>query len=676
VVSDPSGYTVGLALRTTLANGFVQVGEALNQVGGGASLRDLGVRPGRKYTYRIYSVDIFGNKSERPREVSLFVPDRSVRLTDLRKPNMLVEVDARTGKTKVTFSCDDPRIVMLFLSRRDFTIGQHAFAPPGQVSDQSLGLVLPGRNRTQFEGEVYRGDGAWDGSFFNTRVEETFIDQTVQLDHSYQYQLYGVDVFGNRTPYEISERVLVVRRPLVEEPVGLRASVEGSTSGRIAGVRLSWRNGNLDIGAEDLLGSVEDREDSSVRTLYQVERRAIDEDSWERFPMVSDESIFDPVAGSVPAPPYRPAFLDLERTYVYRVQAFQTGGFVSNFCHPVEVFVGLPVIPPVNFRALPSDPKSRPFHVMLNWDTDRRSGTVDRWEIERVAVNNEAAARIDSRDVRSLIGLPFRPFRTVYRESSRFRSRTLDDKIPLTAGKTITGMHHFLDSDVKFGNTYYYRIRSVSPRGEVSSWVARAARVVDKSFERKKSSLLSNVEKESLIRTIAPVTVKDSVLASPIEKLESSLSLISNFAKPEVSSTSPVVPIVELAPALSDVTAPFVAPSPTIEVALPPGVGEGEATTSLQDLDFTAISQSEPEPIASAVLTPTQLTSIQLTAISPSLSTLEGATVATKPPTLSTAVLDSGGLVIGSTIPVTSLQVAKTSTPTLSLTSLMTSYLK
>jgi hypothetical protein len=184
---------------------------------------------------------------------------------------------------------------------------------------------------------------------------------------------------------------------------------------------------------------------------------------------------------------------------------------------PVEIFVGLPVFAPANFRLKTPDPKIRPFYIMLNWDTPLGSGIVDRWEIERVVVNNLAAAKINIKNPNDFLSLGFAPFRMVYRESSRFRSLVVDSPtidsrykiagkspVPRKDGQTITGQHHFMDGEVIFGNSYFYRIRAVDTNSVVSDWTYKGMKLTEEIFEKKVAVFVSQPEMAKAVIKTAP----------------------------------------------------------------------------------------------------------------------------------------------------------------------------
>jgi hypothetical protein len=278
-----------------------------------------------------------------------------------------------------------------------------------------------------------------------------------------------------------------------------------------------------------------------------------------RWSLGRSSSILIERAGQPPAS--RPPFVQLNQTYVYRVQAYQTGGFISNFSKPAQVFSGNSVLSPANFRLVAGDTKVRPFFVMLNWETDSFSGIVDRWEIQRVEMNNFAASHLDTQSGTGLTELEWHDFRTVYSESSRFRSITADDDsvpipqgmsskpshdlasltsfqrssetvsvsrpIALTRGRgTIVGANHFMDLSITFGNTYFYRIRAVSPNGDVSGYSYRGIKITDETFENRLATSLSQGEIASLASQAIPLRLVES------ESNENSFSLVPSFSVP------------------------------------------------------------------------------------------------------------------------------------------------
>jgi hypothetical protein len=232
--------------------------------------------------------------------------------------------------------------------------------------------------------------------------------------------------------------------------------------------------------------------------------------------------------------PHQPPGIIANETYVYRVQAYQSGNFVSNYSLPVIVNAVFPVRDPINFRIRPSDTKARPFYVVLNWDTDARSGVTDRWEIERAGVNNYAAAKLNNLNPEDFVSLEYVSFKTVYAESSRFRERTDDQSLDRSSGASslLSGQHHIVDHDIEFGNSYFYRIRSVSVvGGQRSGWTYRGVKVTDDTFEKKQNVMLTPAERTLLASNLVPLTMKYGFL-TPKTALASTSLVVKSFGRP------------------------------------------------------------------------------------------------------------------------------------------------
>ena len=549
-VSDMNGFNTNSSIVNIGQNGFIKIGEGMNtSKGQGASFFDREVRPGLKYLYRIYSVDIFGNKSESPYEVSIYVPSPSAKPNELTKPTLTAEVDAKTNKAKLTFKCTDTRVKNLFLARRDLTIGQKAFTAPGQVNFIKFGSPKAGEGARHFEDVLLRGenkDTSWTGMFENNQDGVVYTDTTVHQDHIYQYSIYGVDLYGNSTPHDICKPFMIVNRAMISTPVNLEAEVVQGPNFSVGGVRLTWQEGNVDVPSEDVIGNQSSLSDSNVRTLYQIERKKVGEERWIEFPLVSELRFFDPSKSSLglQKPEFRPELVETNQTYIYRVKAMQTGSFVSNYSDFVEIFAALQISPPSNFRVRSADAKVSPFYVVLNWDTDNQSGVVDKWEIERAEINNFAGARLNIKNPADFQKLSFKSHREVFRESSRALSHGLDRFIskgtaitsirgqtngPPVTPTIFTGQHQFQDNEVRFGNTYFYRIRAVGVDGAKSSWVYKGMKLTEDHTEKLIAQLITPAVQLSLSETFTPL-----VIQGPWANSLSSFSLQPAFSSPKL----------------------------------------------------------------------------------------------------------------------------------------------
>lgn len=515
----------------------------------GGMFSDRDVTPGVRYTYRIYSVDLFGNKSESAAESSVYVADRTTKFLDLLTPTISAEVDKNTKGMKLSFECRDERVVSLFIARKDLTLGNKAFTAPSDVNFLKFGQANHAEGQKRFEGLKYTegiNGGSWTGYFNNKFVDMSFVDTTVHLDRTYKYSIYGVDKFGNKTSSAFSDYVMVLNRRLINSPANLQAAClterESDLSNKkvVTGIQLKWEETNLDKSAEDMQSSQDQKSATQVKTMYQVERKKKGEEKWMLFPMITEAQYFDTTyREKVSDLPYRPEFLNLNEEYTYRVKAVQSGVFYSNYSNNVSIYCGLGILEPEDFTLKCSDIYARPLYVALNWYTSENSITTDRWEIQRAEVNNFAASQINVRDIAKFSQLNFQKFREVFRNSSRFSSQSVDTvnmNATLNAAQQNTvidnknsnfyGQHYFQDTSVSMGNTYYYRIRSVGLDESVSKWVYRAMKLTSPETERFLSSTLSDADRLDLTKNKQSVTIRE-------DRRKTSFSLQPQFSKPK-----------------------------------------------------------------------------------------------------------------------------------------------
>jgi hypothetical protein len=526
---------------TELENGYGFADEVVNPEHlGGASWRDQNVVPGRDYSYRVYSVDVFGNKSESPFEVVVQVPDI---LGDydpgLTRPSLLAEVDSKTQKVKINIQCDDPNVINFYLQRRDLSMNQPGFAAPYESSRLIMGNATA-KHSSYLKGERIENKNVqdlWTGHFQNVSGGVEFIDRLTSFDRTYQYRVYGLDSHGKRTSYDYSSPVLTYRKPMINVPVNTSSSFVTGSDGSINGVMISWQSASLDVSSEDQLGSQKRLANTSVRTLYQLERQTAGDSTWSYFNMTKEQNFFDPLEGynGDIAPGFRPPFLQLNKSYNYRVQSVMSGGFVSNRSPPLSVFVGYNLATPINFTLRTPDARTRPFYIMLNWDTPAQSGPVDRWYIERCEVNNFASQRINIKNPDEFANLNFVPYRTVFSEASRFRSFWPDTLYaPQSTSPIFVGQHHLMDMQVIFGNTYFYRIFAADVTGKRSLPAYRAVRLTYTWWDWIFRDLLSTYDITKLTNNFVPVHLAPNV--NPDAPLDSE-SLTPEFSTPRANKS-------------------------------------------------------------------------------------------------------------------------------------------
>lgn len=506
---------VGSSLNRTVTkktnNGFIQIGESLSTKDSAVPFRDKRAVPGKTYTYRIYSVDIFGNKCQTPVDVQAFLKDRSDKITNLKKPTILAELDRKTGFINVTLTNDDDRVIALFLSRRDLSLKERTFRDPMSPAVQQLGMKDATRANSSVDNILFDKRATWNGYISVPEKGKDIVVQTDRLtrfDHTYQYSVHGVDRFGNKSSVSVSKPIFVSRDPRIEAPINVKAQLQFSSSSRTpTGVVVSWDEGNLDVEPTELLGNREVLDNYKIRTLYQVERKRLGDEFWEQFPLIEERSLTDKISDES-APTYRPVFLKPGETYQYRIAAFQTGSFISDFSQPVTIKTDQGVLPPTTITIRASDVSIKPFYVAVNWEIDPRSGVVDVWEIERAVVNNIYGSRLDSKNVSELEKLDFKLVSTVGNESTRARSKELDDALGRSRNSVFVADRYYIDSDVQLGNTYYYRVRAVSSDKTKSAWLYKGVVLTDTSFDNMISKILRIPDKTTLSVTPAPLAIR------------------------------------------------------------------------------------------------------------------------------------------------------------------------
>lgn len=491
-VFDSNGFVVSEANKVFLKNNFIQIGESLNSLAGSVFV-DKDVVVGKTYNYRIYAVDVFGNKSQ-AKEVEYFFNERNKRFTNLIKPTVLAEKKTGTDNVLLTIESSDDRIIKYFVEKRNLTINEKEFTNPYTQSHIKFG------NKRNFGGKFFEGivsrtrENNWTGVIDRNSDKEIFIDSTTKYDFVYQYRIYGVDRFGEKTSFSFSDLIFISRKPILDPPLNVKASFDNGQ------VVVSWDPSTIDVEPIDRIGNREKLENNEVKTIFQVERKGLTEEVWQKFPLTENFQQEDNVSFlGEKSPPFKPEFLKQDSSYLYRVVAFQSGGFVSQYSDIVRVNTFLDVLSPVNFSVKTCNTKCEPFFVVLNWDTPNNSGTVDKWIIEKAALNNFAAFRINSLNSSLIDELEFKKFKIITKESSRSIASTYDEQAKNIKNNLFFGQHRFVDNEIKFGNTYFYRIISVGLDNSNSATTStKAIKITDKEFEKILRTSVSQEQKVKL----------------------------------------------------------------------------------------------------------------------------------------------------------------------------------
>lgn len=584
-VHGAGGFHTSLQISSRLTNGFMKIGECINGGKTGSTFYDRNARPGSRYVYRVLTVDVFGNRNSEAKELEVFYPEATKHI-HLATPTIKSEIDAKTNKIRVTLTSDDTHIRALMLTRRDLTIGQNDFGIPGSPERLKMGQGDRARSKARFTdmilGPTTDNKLSWNG-FFDLAKDRNivFVDKTVHIDHTYQYRVYGIDKFGNKTPMQTSGKVTVIDMAQVDTPRNLVGAIELDANGSVAGIKIRWEDAMVNYPAEDQLGNQEDLRQTSVRTLFQVERRASDEDIWHSFPMTSQLELMDSVRPVIPLPPpaplyptmhpanyqsrallrnipihfqasHSPAFVpspsrlpavEMNKTYVYRVQAFQSGGFISNFSPQIAVTVAIPATDPVGFscKLANGDTKVRPVQMVVQWTTPKDSGPVDYWEIEKSVINIYAAGNFSNANPDDFARVKYSPFKIVHLESQQDSSHVPGMIAP-------KGYSYITDMDIPLGNMIFYRIRAhAAVGGSISSWIYTAFKIRDADYEAKQAAIAAEEERKRLAAEYAaahppaPIVIPKPVPPSTFAYVPSPAFTIGAFLASSYIATTPAI---------------------------------------------------------------------------------------------------------------------------------------
>ncbi len=313
---------------------------------------DRHVLVGQSLDYRFYAVDSFGTKSQTPFSCSINLPDARGKIP-LSSPSITAE-QAGARNVAVSVQCDDPRVMWFAITRRESGNSEHGFHTPMQPDHFTLGTHGP-KNRSSTIGSILQGTRkTWKNYFAASSGSATMTDTAVGFDRSYQYSVVGIDVRGNMTSPVQSQAISVSVKPVSEPPTAVTASVIFADDGlQPTGVMVGWSAGTHDFSPNELVGDQDVLNATSVRSVFQVERRPVG-GQWQIMPAVTGTSFLDPVS-SDDAPKFRPPFVIVGAEYDYRVISMQSGGFISTHTEQMRVLVApAPVAPQTVWARSPS----------------------------------------------------------------------------------------------------------------------------------------------------------------------------------------------------------------------------------------------------------------------------------------------------------------------------------
>lgn len=467
--------------------GFFHIADVATNADKSTTFTDVDVLPGQKLEYRIYAVDSFGMKSQTPFSCSISMPSHGKNVIEL--PSITAEQSIGEKNVKISVTCDSNFVKKLLIDRKELN-SLSGFKSPATPSYFSFGKTTVKKANSRFGPHLNDfSNKNWQGILTPEDNNSTMYDTTVSYDMIYQYGVRTVDLKGNIGPRVLSQPIKVSVKNVIDSISFVTSSIVHDEIGSPLGVLLSWESNTNDFSPTDLVGNQSVLSDSSVRNVYQVERRKIGSISWDVMPATTSSYFFDNISNKQ-APSYRPKYANIETEYDYRVTAMQSGGFLSNYTKPIRAATTPLVTPPDVVWTRSTSISARPISIVVSWNSDEE--IIDGWEIERAAVNKIFSSKIFSIDDSQVRQLDYKNVASIKRESSRALSvsaKNLFDK------KIFVGNRFFIDQDVNLSNSYYYRVRSVLRSGKASEWIYSGISLSDSPFDRKFLSTLSDDEK-------------------------------------------------------------------------------------------------------------------------------------------------------------------------------------
>lgn len=524
-----SGRSVELSVRLGTDDSFMSEGPS-TKVGQFWHLRDLGLGADRSTTfvdsgavsgdrlsYRFYTVDAYGLKCQTPFSCSLRMPEHGQQIP-IPVPSVTAEQAVGQQRVDVKMMVDDPRVAGFTVQRKDITISEKSIHQANQPEYVDIGSARDPKRAGSRRGPTLM-DSEWPVYIPAANGSASFVDTTVRNDRVYQYAVAAIDIRGNKTLLVGSGRVGVYSRRIIDPPTAFAAQVSVD-QGAVRGVLLTWTGGTNDFGPNSIMDDQDVLAATSVRSVFQVERRTIGAPFWDAMPATSESWFFDKVSTD-PVPAFRPPYVSPGSSYEYRVLAMQSGGLVS----PRSDVLSVAVIPPpsipetVFVRSTPLN--INPFAVVVSWNMP--SEFVERWEVERAATNKIFGQQIPSMSSEAAKNLPYVSVASITPESSRARALSADTKD--LDPNVYVGNRFYVDGAVSRHNSYFYRVRTVSAKGVTSDWAYGGVNLIDSAFDQKFYSTLSDDVKVALATNVKPIGPTTPL--EPITPLQLKLESIS-----------------------------------------------------------------------------------------------------------------------------------------------------
>lgn len=333
------------------------------------------------YYYRVFLINIHEIISE-PEQI--FVTpytksqDRPGKNNTLKQPSFSVSQDQLSNYIRISISTNDPNICYYELTRRDLTIFEKRFTSPALLNNNYGKNYGWESNRFYVKRNLYNGlaqtikqEFITDDTFNKTINEYAdsieFIDKTIDLEHFYQYRIIGYDVHGNRSS-AMFQTIFASPPKSIRAPINLRYEVIQNYPLKL---KILWDDDNSfkKKGIEDF--------------NYFLERKASDEKFYYSFFGTKEEFWVDEVQDqNIKRANDEPPYLELGKTYQYRVKIVRQDGQQSNFSKELKAqllsgFVGsLQLVPQY-------DKNTFQRQIKLVWNPVKFVDFVDYFEIQR-----------------------------------------------------------------------------------------------------------------------------------------------------------------------------------------------------------------------------------------------------------------------------------------------------
>jgi hypothetical protein len=333
---------------------------------------DKEVSLGHFYEYRFMSYDLFGHFSQNIVKIDVFIWNKNYsksKTNSLFDPIPIAQFARESSKEqyiKLKVSNIDPRCIWYKVERRDVSEKRLQFK---EVEQWTSGSLIKNTNGQEIE----------------------FLDSVVRDNTFYQYSVYGVDKFSNRTDTRQSNVVYcgLLTDEMPATPIDLDGEVINDFP---TGVKLTWVDDNLNQKLSDVISGSSDLFPKNNLYYFKVFRRKYDELNYQSFPeqsasLFTDMCDDDGVVLSSDYPYYQPSPPMRDAKYYYYVSTYDSNtNQVSNKSSEILVDFTVPPSVVTNIESFFND-TFEPIKCIITWKTNENEKTLDSFIIDRIEDN-------------------------------------------------------------------------------------------------------------------------------------------------------------------------------------------------------------------------------------------------------------------------------------------------